>query len=492
MTAAPALGATVALIVEGSPARVLWAVRTEDAPSLQGFRVVPGGLLDPLDAVLPHDGGDHVQARVACLRELFEETGILLAHGAEALDPELEGELRDALLEGEPDAAARFAAAGLRFRTAALEPLGRWVTPDFVPTRYDTRFFAMRVPAPIPPSLDLREVDGVEWVEVPAALEDFARGRLLLTPPVVALLRGLASGSLDAAAQRRRYGAGGEPAQRWEAVPGVQMLPFRTPTLPPATHTNSYLVGTGEALLVEPATPYGDERERLLRWLLEAKHDGIVPIAIFATHHHVDHIGAARDLIAQLDLPLWAHAETAARLPGVEVRRFIEHDERIHLDGPTPMTLRAVHTPGHAPGHLCLLDEASGALIAGDMVASEGTILVEPRDGDMAQYLESLAAMKALRPSMLLPAHGMPIRDPDALLDHYVAHRLAREAKVLAALEAHGGPAAPMDLVPVAYADAPRLVWPLAAQALEAHLIKLARDGAARRDAAGWRPSLVG
>ncbi|MCA9610906.1 MAG: MBL fold metallo-hydrolase [Myxococcales bacterium] len=489
MPARPILGSSVALIVEGDPARVLWAVRTEDAPSLQGFRVVPGGLRDPLDAVLPNDGGDEIEARVTCLRELFEETGILLAHGADTLDAELEGELRDALLEGEPDAVARFERAGLRFRTAALEPIGRWITPEFAPSRYDTRFFAMRVPAPIPPSLDLREVDGVEWIAVPEVLEAFGRGELLLTPPVAELFRNLADGTLDGSAMRAIYGAAGEPAQRWEVVPGVQMLPFRTPTLPPATHTNSYLLGTGEAILVEPATPYGEERERMLRWVLEAKQSGIEPIAIFATHHHIDHVGAAADLVAQLGLPLWAHAETAARLDGLEVARFLEHDERVRLDGPVPMTIRAIHTPGHAPGHLCLFEEASRVLIAGDMVASQGTILVEPRDGDMALYLASLATMKALRPSMLLPAHGMPIRDPDALLDHYVAHRLEREAKVRAALQRHGGPAAPMDLVPDAYADAPAVVWPLAAHALEAHLIKLERDGEARRGPEGWLPA---
>ncbi|MBX3270947.1 MAG: MBL fold metallo-hydrolase [Sandaracinaceae bacterium] len=479
------LGACVALVVEGGPARLLWAARPREAPTLPGFHVLPGGLLDPLDDALPHDGGDHLHARVACLRELFEETGILLAHGAERLDPASLDVLRDALIEGDEDAAERFAAAGLTWRTAELVPIGRWVTPDFAPERFDTRFFAVRLPAPIPPSLVLNELAHAEWIEVPEALARFARGGILAPPPLLALLRDLAKGALDEDALRALYGASGEPAQRWEVVPGVWLLPFRTPTLPPATHTNSYLVGTGEALLVEPATPYADERERMLRWLLEAKRGGIAPVAIFVTHHHVDHVGAARALVEQLGLPLWAHAETAARLD-VPVARLLAHGERITLAGPTPMTLCAVHTPGHAPGHLCLYEEASGALIAGDMVASEGTILVEPQDGDMALYLASLAAMKALRPSVLLPAHGWPVREADALLDHYVAHRLAREAKIAAALGALGGPASVHDLLPTAYDDAPLLVWPLAALSLEAHLIKLEREGRAVRSAAGW------
>lgn len=483
----PLPGASVALVVEGSPARLLWARRTDDAPSLRGFHATPGGLVDPSDARLPHDGGEHAEHRVAALRELFEEAGILRAHGAERLSEDDRASLREALQENDRDAVDRFIDAGLRFRTAELEPIGRWITPEFAPVRYDTRFFALRLDAPIEPSETILEVEMVEWVDVPDAWGRFEAGELLITPPLRWLLDGLRSGALDPEALRGRFGARAQPAQRWDVVPGVQMLPFRTPTLPPATHTNSYLIGTAEALLVEPATPYEDERERMVRWLDEARGDGIEPIAIFATHHHVDHVGAAGYLRERLGRPLWAHAMTAERLRGTVVfDRVLEDGEKIALRGAPDVALRCVHTPGHAPGHLCLIEERSRVMVCGDMVASVGTIIVEPTDGDMGLYLDSLRFMKRLAPSMLLPAHGLPIRDVQGLLDHYIAHRLGREAKVLAALEAHDGPAAPMDLVPRAYDDAPKAVWPLAAMALEAHLIKLERDGVARRSTAGW------
>ncbi len=483
---APRDGCSIVLVVEGEPARFLWATRGPSAPSLRGFQVAPGGLLDAIDDQLPHDGGAHARARVAGLRELFEETGILLAHGSERVDDDTLGELRDALLEGESDAVARFEGAGLRFRTAELVPIGRWITPAFAPVRYDTRFFAMRLTRPIEPSLDLRELDEAEWVEAPEALARFSRAELLMTPPITALIRDLsADGRLDAEALRAVHGARAESSQRWEVVPHVQMLPFRTPTLPPATHTNSFLIGSGEVLLVEPATPDADERERMLAWVEEARRDGLRPVGIFLTHHHLDHVGAAAHLQELLELPLLGHAMTAQRLEGrVHLDRLIEPDERIVLAGPTEVVLRAIHTPGHAPGHLCLLEEASRVLIAGDMVASEGSILVEPSDGDMTLYLDSLRAMKALGASMLLPAHGMPIRDVDGLLDHFIAHRLDRERKVRGALGA--GPAQIMELVPIVYADTPPFLWPLAAQALEAHLIKLERDGMAARDGSGW------
>lgn len=277
------------------------------------------------------------------------------------------------------------------------------------------------------------------------------------------------------------------PVRERTVTDTIRCLPMRTPTLPPATHTNAYLVGTREAVLVEPASPYEDEIANTVAWVAAAARRGIELRALVLTHHHPDHAGGAAALRERLGLPLWAHPATAERLSGaVEVDRMLEHGERIELDGPVPTVLEAVHTPGHAPGHLCFFDAWSRALIAGDMVASVGTILVEPVDGDMAQYLASLAYMRSLNASALLPAHGDPIVDAAGKLDEYIAHRQMREAKVLAALEACSRSASPIELVPVAYDDAPPAVWPLAERALEAHLIKLERDGRVARRADRW------
>lgn len=268
--------------------------------------------------------------------------------------------------------------------------------------------------------------------------------------------------------------------------PFIRPLAVRTPTLPPATHTQSYLIGDGQAILVEPASPYEDEIDRTERFVGEARARGIELVALFVTHHHVDHVGGVRELRTRLGVPLWAHAETRARLPAdLEVDRTIEGGDTIALDGDRPVELHAVHTPGHAPGHLCLFEPESRVLVAGDMVASVGTILVEPRDGDMQLYLESLERMRALEPSVLLPAHGEPIADADGKLREYRKHRLWREERIWDALREHG-PGTAVALVPFAYADASKAVWPIAALSAEAHLVKLEREGRARRVEEGW------
>jgi glyoxylase-like metal-dependent hydrolase (beta-lactamase superfamily II) len=259
---------------------------------------------------------------------------------------------------------------------------------------------------------------------------------------------------------------------------GAFVLPLRTPTLPPATHTNTLVVGGSRLAIIEPATPHADERARLDAFLAGLAAQGRRVVAILVTHHHVDHIGYVESLRETWSVPVYAHAATAARVP-FDVDVCLGPDEVLDLS--EGYALQAVFTPGHAPGHHVYLETKSRVAHGGDLVAGQGTILIDPEDdGDMAAYLQSLARLRALPIGRLVPAHGPVIDDVHGIVDHYIAHRLQREAKVLAAIAA--APTAWDDVLAAAYDDVPRMVWPLAARSLEAHVRKLVDEGLVQRD----------
>ncbi len=243
----------------------------------------------------------------------------------------------------------------------------------------------------------------------------------------------------------------------------IDVLPVRTPTVPPATHTNCYRVGR---VVIDPASPWPDEQARLAAWV----GDGVDTILL--THHHGDHVGGVADLVARTGARVYAHAD--ARLPfPVDVR--LQDDDTVDTG---VATLRCLHTPGHADGHLCFRVEETGDIIAGDLVAGIGTIVLIEPEGHLETYLASLARVATLG-GALLPAHGPRIEDGPALLAQYIAHRHVRSEQILAALER--GPLDALGIARVVYAGVPGVDLGLAAVQVRTHLTWLVEQGRARR-----------
>jgi len=263
------------------------------------------------------------------------------------------------------------------------------------------------------------------------------------------------------------------PSETFWAETGVEVVPLRTPTLPPATHTNCVLLGDDQVVVIDPASPYEDEQARLLTHL---EHRGCEVIAIWLTHHHADHTGGVQALRHALDVPVLAHPATAER-----VGRGIAVDESLFDGDLVPLgdlQVEALHTPGHARGHLAFREVRTRTLVAGDLVAGQGTIIIDPPEGDMADYLTTLGRLVRDGVGSIIPAHGPVIEDGESRLLNYIGHREARERQVVEVLQGRPQSSAkPLDLVPEIYPEVPAVFHPLAARQLLAHLLKLEQEG---------------
>jgi glyoxylase-like metal-dependent hydrolase (beta-lactamase superfamily II) len=389
-----------------------------------GFYAFPGGQLDPDE-----------DSRACAARELLEEVGV-------RIDPE------------------------------ALIDVGRWITPPLAPRRFDTTFFLVRCPAGAEARVNSNEHDVGEWIRPADALNRWMEGRILMAPPVLHALRCLSQGLEDIGVRMTAVPwARGEAIPEIEVKPGIVLVPLRTPTLPPATHTNCYVVGGDEVIVIDPASPYPEE-QALLDGVLEKR----AVREIWLTHLHRDHVGGANHLKQLRRVPIAAHPITASALDGsVEVDRVLADDERVTLSGKPGWSLRVIHTPGHARGHISIFEEHSGSLITGDLMAGFGTIVIDPPEGHMRTYISSLERVQALPVSALFPAHGPVMANARHKIRQYIDHRLDRERNIFAAWQR--GVRQPAAIVKEVYTDVAPAMHALAERSVIAHLEKLREDG---------------
>jgi glyoxylase-like metal-dependent hydrolase (beta-lactamase superfamily II) len=366
--------------------------------------------------------------------------------------------------------------------------VGRWVTPPFSARRFDTWFFLVNCP----PKQDANvngeaELASGEWITARTAYTRWQRSEILAVPPVVHALKTLAdglgenAGASDELVERflSSPNAHRKPVRRIEFRQNYICFPVRTPTKPPATHTNCYLIYTSdELLIIDPGSPYEDEQQALAECVDAMVAEGRSVGEIVLSHVHPDHVGGVNALKAHLanEVRVAAHRLTAESLLGsVSVDRFIEDDELIRLRGTPHITLRAMHTPGHARGHLCFYEERTGTLISGDNIVGLGSVLIDPPEGNMRTYLQSLERMRALPDvSVIFGGHGPAIANPPAKIAEYIAHRLDREQKILDAIRQ--GETTPKDIVARVYTDVSPKAHAMAERAVLAHLEKLIED----------------
>jgi len=538
----PRAAATLAVVRNAAEGiEVLLLQRAERGDHNSGAWVFPGGIVETGDrealAGEPFGLSDAAASArlglaagglgyyLAALRECFEECGLLFAtDGGGALlqwpdgEPSPLHEWRGRLHRGEATMAELCAFAGLRPALDRFAYIGHWLTPPGLPKRFDTRFFIAVAPPGQPAQADGGESLAHSWLSPQAAL---ARSdELKLMNPTRATLKQIAGfadvEALMAWAQSPRevglimprIGSGSagrrpvmptepawaeigrlDPQGRGDACYDIQpevtvrlssrviRVTANNGSVMTGPGTNSYLVGGGERnewAVIDPGP-------------LDAAHTAAILAAapgpirwIFATHTHLDHspgcaaLQKATGAIVHGRLPAYPEWQDSSFAPEVA----LTGGERIVIAG-AAATLRVVHTPGHASNHLCYLLEEEETLFTGDHVMQLSTVVINPPDGDMAAYVASLRELAAGEPlQWLAPGHGFLMAEPRRAFEHIIAHRLRREAKVLASLRTLG-PVTAADLLPHVYDDVSPGLHGVAMRSLQAHLGKLRQDAVA-------------
>ena len=544
--AVPRPAATVLLLRDGADGvEVLMTRRAQNASFAPGAYVFPGGGIDAADAAAHalaarRDTQDDLRLTqaIAAIRESFEELGILLARHADGR-PVTDGDI--AALDRHSDFFAQCRTQGLQLAADQVFVLAHWITDRDLPRRFDVPFLVARMPAAQTPVADETEQFEPLWIRPADALARHQAGEFFIIFPTIRTLERLQRfASVDAvlaacapkhgveqplwtscpragllAGKEMRYMESDMPygelaltcpdgqiahALDWQAEHAVPLLKnvlrltAPNPGAMTGPGTNSYLVGDPDSgyIAIDPGPADAEHVERLWRAA-----NGAIRY-IVCTHSHPDHSPGAPLLQALclqhgkfkppiLGLP---SAATARAYSAFTPDRALENGELITLTGrrdepdlTNTHSLRVLHTPGHAANHLCLVLQEDGLLFSGDHVLNGSTTVVDPPDGDMSDYLDSLDLLATACDTdgidFILPAHGWVLGDLGGGAKRAILqlkqHRLAREAKVVAALQAL--PDGTLDdWVARVYDDVPQRLWPVAKRSLLAHVQRLRQD----------------
>lgn len=294
------------------------------------------------------------------------------------------------------------------------------------------------------------------------------------------------------------------PPGDWQTLAAVPLLKnvlrltAPNPGVMTGPGTNSYLVGDAHTgfIAIDPGPADSDHLQRLWQAAVHPGGTGGNIVMIVCTHSHPDHSPGAAPLQALcqsagqrppiLGLP---SAPTARAASAFTPDRALQKDELLAL-APRGLeahltlnsgqsahhTLQVIHTPGHAANHVCLLLREDGLLFSGDHILNGSTTVIDPPDGNMTDYLDSLDALTqactAQGVRFILPAHGHPMDNALDAIAHLKNHRLAREAKIRSVIQAN--PQGGLDeWLPLAYDDVHPRIWPVAKRSLLAHVERL-------------------
>lgn len=489
--------ASAVILLNENLSQVLWIQRNPALKFLGGWHAFPGGKLEASDAEIKVENCSDAELGkyiVCAARELFEEAGILLTRGGDKLTKGQRASLHDDLTSGRFSLKEIFENWNLWLDAEDFFYTGFWTTPEFSPVRFKTRFFIAVCPQKQKPFPAMTELVSAEFITPENALEKWKSAEVLISPPVLISLRELANEfpkteNLKTVSQKLL-----EKSERFDGIidyidlnSHITVFPLRTETLPPATHTNCFIVGRKKFVVIDAAPKDETEQQKLFELIDAMIEDGCACKEIIVSHLHPDHFGGETALQKHLlekfglEISISAHKLTAESLDGkIEIQKFVADEEVFNLEDENgeEFKLTALHTPGHARGHLCFYDSEKGFLLSSDNVVGMGSVVIAPPEGNLIDYLNSLERMKNL-PDLknLCGSHGSAIYDAKAKIEEYIAHRLEREKQIIEAIES--GAKTPQEIVQKVYVGLDEKLVRLAEKSVEAHFEKLKAEARA-------------
>lgn len=482
--------------------KVLLAQRNPKLSFLGGWHAFSGGKLDKSDSEIKVKNCEDIELQqfiVCAVRELFEEVGVLIVRNGDKLTKGQRASLHDDLISGRSSFKEILDHWGLWIDAEDFQYTGFWTTPNFSPVRFKTRFLLAECPPKQEPYEAITEMQNLEFVLPNDALKLWERGEILISPPVLISLQELEKhlplrrrdtekkNNFSSASLRL---CGENLLEKTTQLDGnidyvelnsrVIVFPVKTPTLPPATHTNCFIVGRKRFVVIDAASSDESEQAKLHKLIDELIEQGGICEEIIVSHLHNDHHGGEVALQKHLatkhgvKVPISTHKLTAEMLSHIKFDKFVADGDVYNLQDKLgeAFQLQTLHTPGHARGLLNFYDEQLGFLISTDNVVGTGTVVIAPPEGNMQDYLDTLNRLKKL-PNLkhLCGSHGSAIFDAKAKIEEYVSHRLEREKQVIEAME--DGAKSAEEIVEKVYVGLKPELIPLAVKSVEAHLERL-------------------
>lgn len=411
-----------------------------------GYWAFPGGKVEKDDAsLIPAGLMEDLDPKLfgAAVREIKEELGI---------------DLRDEILKG---------------RVLSAHYLGLAVTPDFNPHRFSTYFFKVQLKEKMNFIVDPNEARTARWMKSEELLRLYDSGEILAVPPIIKVIQTL----------------GHEPHKNFiedlnffydhikyvpfiESIKGVRQLMPLSNTLPPASRTNSFLIGDDLRILIDPSPKDDEEFEKFKNTLY---HFGVHKILL--THHHPDHHEKSNKLALELGVPVLLSEYTRVRITrtnpgyfdGIELQLLKEGDLVTQWLGQDVLIMEI---PGHDEGQLGLYPKDLSWFLAGDLFQGIGTVVIGGEEGNMKKYFQTLERIIALSPRVVFPSHGIGLGGT-FILEKTLKHRRERESQIL---KLHQEGIRPEDMLKIIYADVDSKLWPYALENIQKHLIKLKEE----------------